>query len=158
MDKGRKMKKKFISHPQLVMFCCTVPTVMILLELIIVLTVQQNDMFIFLLMIWQFVCLWVIISVIYSYAYKIVEFSNEGMESRKILILWEDIQSVSLKEIKLFKYNLIPTVYLSSLAIFTSKDGREISFAITKKHVEWLKYFSNQKSNVINEFLNNISV
>ena len=101
MDKGRKMKKKFISHPQLVMFCCTVPTVMILLELIIILTVQQKDMFIFLLMIWQFVCLWVIISVIYSYAYKIVEFSNEGMESRKILILWEDIQSVSLKEIKL---------------------------------------------------------
>ena len=157
MDKGRKMKKKFISHPQLVMFCCTVPTVMILLELIIVLTVQQKNMFIFLLMIWQFVVLWVITSVPYSYAYKIVGFSNEGMESGKILILWEDIQSVSLKEIKLFKYNLIP-IYLSSLATFSSNDGRKISFAITKKHVEWLKYFSNQKSNVINEFLNNISV
>ena len=158
MDKGRKMKKTSISHPQLVMFCCTVPTVMILLELIIVLTVQQKDMFIFLLMIWQFVVLWVITSVPYSYAYKIVGFSNEGMESGKILILWEDIQSVSLKEIKLFKYNLIPTIYLSSLATFSSNDGRKISFAITKKHVEWLKYFSNQKSNVINEFLNNISV
>lgn len=152
------MKKRFIAHPQLVIFCSAILFLFFSVEILIILCMSEKNVFFILSIILNSIVIWSIVPAIYIYAYKIFELNDDGIKSGKIVIAWEEIQDVSLKEIKLFQYTFFRTRYLSSLATFTSNDGRKISFAITKKHAEWLEYFSKGKSNVINEFLNNISL
>ena len=147
------MKKRIISHAQLIVFSFLAPLVILLIELLPILVFPiKKDLFVFVFLLVQYLGMWIICFAIYNYAYRIIYLNEEAITSGKIKIYWECVQKYELKEIKLLQYSIIPTIYLKSMVFLVGNAGEKIGFAITQKNLKKLVSFMD-KNPVINELI-----
>ena len=149
------MKKRIISHAQLVMFSFLAPAVVLLIELLPILVFPiKKDWFVFVLFAVQYLGMWIICFAIHNYAYRIINLNEKTITDGKVKIYWECVQKYEIKEIKLLQYSIIPTIYLSSMVFLVGNNGEKIGFAMTQKNIKKLSCFMD-KNPVINEFIRN---
>ena len=145
--------KKIISHAQLIVFSFLAPAVVLLIELLPILVFPiKKDLFTFVFFILQYLGMWIICFAINKYAYRIIYLDDKTVTDGKIEISWECIQKYEIKEIKLFQYSIIPTIYLKPMVFLVGNNGEKIGFSMTQKNIKQLIYFVN-KNPVINELI-----
>lgn len=149
------MKKRIISHAQLVMFSFLAPVVVLLIELLPILVFPiKKDLFVFVFFAVQYLGMWIICFAIHNYAYRIINLNEKTITDGKIKIYWECVQKYEIKEIKLLQYSIIPTIHLKPMVFLVGNNGEKIGFSMTQKNIKQLSCFMD-KNPVINEFIRN---
>lgn len=152
------MKYRTIAHNQLVAFTIIVPSIIALIELIIILCLPKKELWNFIFVGVQAFLVWFICFALYSYSYKIIEINGNGIKCAKTEIEWECLQKIELKEIKLMQYSLLPTITCSSMAYFYGIKNEVIGIAITKRNCEMLFKLGKEKSTEVSKLCERIKM
>ena len=142
------MRTKILAHKQLVLFTILLPVSLIAIEAPIVLLFSPKESLPYIFMAIQYMAIWLICFLIYNRAYRVITIDHKKIKCRRTEIVWEEIERIEIKEVKLLEYSLIPTITLSSYAYVFSKD-KVIQISISKSNIEKLHYFSCNKSECV---------
>lgn len=153
------MKKcRLVGSPALILYT-TLYGLPLCLLLFILFLANNNMGFAWFILVSYFVGFGVM-ALIYRNAFRVCELNHEGIQCKKDFVPWEAVDKIEVYEMKVFRYDLIPTKILPLICIgniepapLTLVPQNCIFFPLSRKNLEKLREYSHGKSEAINEFL-----
>ncbi len=153
--------KRIVSSSSLVLFSIISPMEICVFFYIGLLFKKTNILLFLIITIAVHILFTYIFYMVYQNAFNVITINSEGLRTRHISVDWENAICVSICEVKLYQYSLLPTVYIDVLCIsetekvydFTRKNTDCIFIEMTKNNLDILREFVPEGAKEIRELI-----